>query len=77
AKNSSQNEKLQTFNAQGGFVGFVSKKGETTYEMKYFTPYLSTGLIVTFSGLALFGGSVALWAFVDLKKKKNIIVEED
>lgn len=69
--NNGEYEKLETFNVQGGFVGFVSKKYETHYEMKYITPYLSEGLIISFTGLALFGGALGLWAFIELKKSKK------
>ncbi len=62
-------EQLKTYNAQGGFVGFVSKAGATSYEMKYVTPYFAEGLIVAFSGFVIFGGAIGLGAYIDLKKK--------
>ncbi|NLB40275.1 MAG: YfhO family protein [Erysipelotrichaceae bacterium] len=62
-------EQLKTYNAQGGFVGFVSKAGATSYEMEYVTPYFAEGLIVAFSGFVIFGGAIGLGAYIDLKKK--------
>ncbi|MFA6780575.1 MAG: YfhO family protein [Bacilli bacterium] len=62
-------EQLKTYNAQGGFVGFVSKAGATSYEMKYVTPYFNEGLVIAFSGFVIFGGAIGLGAFLDLKKK--------
>jgi uncharacterized membrane protein YfhO len=58
------------YKAQGGFVGFLSEQGPTTYKVSYMTPYLPEGLLASLAGFALFGGS---WAAVYLiqKKKKN------
>lgn len=67
-----QVSQLQTYNAQGGFVGFLSSVGATSYEMKYYTPYLATGVIISFTGFLIFGGVVGLGAFLDLKKRTKI-----
>ncbi|MFA5421629.1 MAG: YfhO family protein [Bacilli bacterium] len=70
AKNESgEEQELKTYNAQGGFVGFVSLKGPVTYEMRYATPYLSTGMIISFTGFLIFGGAIGLGAFIQLKRK--------
>lgn len=67
-----ESKQLKTYNAQGGFVGFVSAAGETSYEMKYVTPYFSEGLIVAFAGFVIFGGAIGLGAYLDLKKKSKL-----
>jgi uncharacterized membrane protein YfhO len=64
-----ETSQLKTYNAQGGFVGFVSQAGATSYEMIYYTPYLATGVIVAFSGFLIFGGAIGLGAYLDLKKR--------
>ena len=48
---------LKTYNAQGGFVGFVAPKGNYHYEMTYFTPYLKEGLIISITSFVLFVGT--------------------
>ncbi|MFA5481548.1 MAG: YfhO family protein, partial [Bacilli bacterium] len=70
-----QESEIQTYNAQGGFVGFVSKAGATRYEMTYYTPYFATGIIISFTGFLIFGGAIGLGAYLDLKKK-TLVVEE-
>lgn len=71
-----QISELKTYNAQGGFVGFLSKTGATTYEMKYSTPYMATGVIISFTGFLIFGGVVGLGAYLDLKKRTKIEKEQ-
>jgi len=64
------------YNAQGGFVGFVSLSGDAHYEMTYYTPYLSTGIIISFAGFIMFGGAIGLGAYLDLKKKAKVVDSE-
>lgn len=71
-----QESQLKTYNAQGGFVGFVSKAGATTYEMKYYTPYLATGTLVAFAGFIIFGGAIGLGAYLELKKHPKVEEEQ-
>ena len=42
------------YDVNGGFIGFVSEKGETNYELKYFTPLLKEGFMVALFGLLMF-----------------------
>ena len=43
----------ETFIVNGGFIGFISEDGETSYTLSYFTPYLKEGLIGTILGIML------------------------
>jgi uncharacterized membrane protein YfhO len=44
--------------SQGGFVGFLSGVGETDYVVRYWTPYLTEGLLISLAGVMIFGGIV-------------------
>ena len=61
------------FKVNGGFVGFITPTGEVSYELKYFTPKLKTGLISTGVGLIMF---IALF-FVYRRKKSDILALEN
>ena len=51
AKNSAGvKTELKTYNSQGGFVGFVAPKGDTSYEMSYMTPNIDKWFIVSLGG---------------------------
>lgn len=60
--------KPKVYKAQGGFVGFVAEPGVNDYVVKYWTPYLTESLLLTLSGLVIFGGTWGA-AFVIEKKK--------
>ena len=77
SKENGETKELKTYNAQGGFVGFLSEAGATSYEMKYYTPYLSTGIIIAFTGFLIFGGAIGLGAFIELKKASKLEQIED
>ena len=63
---------LKTYNAQGGFVGFVAPKGNYHYEMTYFTPYLKEGLIISITSFVLFvGTSTGIVIYNHFKKNKK------
>ncbi|MDD7316106.1 MAG: YfhO family protein, partial [Bacillales bacterium] len=63
---------LKTYNAQGGFVGFVAPKGNYHYEMTYFTPYLKEGLIISITSFVLFvGTSTGIVIYNHSKKNKK------
>ena len=66
-------EDADIFKVNGGFVGFITPTGEVSYELKYFTPKLKTGLISTGVGLIMF---IALF-FVYRRKKSDILVLEN
>lgn len=60
------------YKAQGGFVGFLSGKGPSTYEVSYWTPYLTEGLIISLSGFSIFAGITgAAWMIEKKRQEKN------
>ena len=65
-------EDAKIFKVNGGFVGFITPVGEASYELKYFTPKLKTGLISTGAGLIMF---IALF-FVYRRKRSDILLLE-
>ena len=42
---------LKTYNAQGGFVGFVAPSGDVRYEMSYLTPNIEKWFAVSVAGV--------------------------
>ena len=60
------------YKVNGGFVGFTTPGGETTYELSYFTPKLKLGLVSTGTGILML---IALY-FVYRKTKSDILVKE-
>jgi len=66
----------KVYKAQGGFVGFLSEDGPTSYMVSYMTPYLPEGLLVSLAGFVLFGGSWAAVCFIDSKRKKKPVIED-
>lgn len=66
-------EQLKIYNAQGGFVGFVAPKGNTSYYLCYETPNFKEGLImsiVSFVGVATL---VSIKYVLDKKRNKKEI----
>jgi uncharacterized membrane protein YfhO len=57
--------------SQGGFVGFLSGVGPTNYVVRFWTPYLSEGLLISLAGFAIFGGVIGATFFVDKKRKEQ------
>ncbi len=57
--------------SQGGFVGFLSGVGPTTYQVTYWTPYLTEGLWIALTGFAMFGGVVSGAYLIEKKRLKK------
>ena len=68
----SNDEKVEFFKVNGGFIGFIVPEGETNYSLSYFTPLLKEGLIATGIGTLLL---VAV-CFVYKKKKSSLLIVE-
>jgi uncharacterized membrane protein YfhO len=60
------------YKAQGGFIGFLSGEGQTDYEVRYWTPFLSEGLIISLTGFSIFAGITGAAWFVEKKKKQAL-----
>ncbi len=66
------NERLTTYKSQGGFVGFLAKTGETSYDMKYVNDDVITGGIIAASGAFMFIASYVVFAIIEKKKQKRV-----
>jgi uncharacterized membrane protein YfhO len=55
--------------SQGGFVGFLSGVGPTDYIVRYWTPYLSEGLLISLAGFAIFGGVIGASVVIEKRRK--------
>lgn len=62
---------LPIYKTQGGFVGFVSLKGDATYSMTYKTPYLTEGAILTVAGLIIYLATSVSFYFIQFKQRKR------
>jgi uncharacterized membrane protein YfhO len=69
-----QGEKVspKVYKAQGGFIGFVSGEGLTRYDVTYWTPFLSEGLLLSLSGFVLFGGVHGAAFYIQRKKEQSL-----
>lgn len=63
-----ETETPKVYKAQGGFVGFLSGEGACHYDLNYWTPYLTEGILISVTGFLLFGGS---WGAVYVVQKKR------
>lgn len=69
AKVNGVEQELKTYNAQGGFLGFVAPEGNVSYELTYRTPHIILWSLVSIaSGLSVLGISVLP---IIIKKKKE------
>jgi uncharacterized membrane protein YfhO len=55
--------------SQGGFVGFLSGVGPTNYVVRYWTPYLSEGLLISLAGFAIFGGVIGAGVIIEKRRR--------
>jgi uncharacterized membrane protein YfhO len=55
--------------SQGGFVGFLSGVGPTDYIVRYWTPYLSEGLMISLAGFAIFGGVIGASVVIEKRRR--------
>ncbi len=71
-------EPIKIFKMQGGFLGFVAKKGNVHYALEYFTPNLKESLVLFTSGIAIMTLSWgAVYVYEHKKKRTPEIVIED
>lgn len=69
-------EQVKTYKAQGGFVSFVSKKGYTSYEMIYETPYLQISKLISSIGIVLYASTILGYYYIDVELKKKKIIND-
>ncbi|MBE6134007.1 MAG: hypothetical protein E7178_05005 [Erysipelotrichaceae bacterium] len=54
-------KELKTYLSTGGFVGFISEAGETSYVMEYVTPYRTSGILVSWTSLLAYVTSLLVY----------------
>lgn len=67
-------EEVETYKAQGGFIGFVCPSGEGSYSLEYKSPYFSLGLLMT--GIGLVATLLCLYGYDRLSKTRRFEKEE-
>lgn len=63
------------YKVQGGFIGFVAAEGEYSYYLNYETPYLSSGLKLTFVGTVITTVCYVIMNYLDENKKYRSLFE--
>ena len=71
-----EQEPIQIFKAQGGFLGFMAPEGEVHYALSYFTPNLKEALLLCVSGIVIFASSWGAVYIYEKKRKKETQIEE-
>lgn len=69
-KNGNKKE-LKKYNAQGGFVGFLSEKGQTSYVLTFTSNGLDFAGYISLASFILFGGVIAGGAIIEHKRHKK------
>ena len=64
-------KKIPTYRAQGGFVSFVAEKGDVSYEMDYYTPFLMEGRLVSGVGFFIFLSSLTGYLYLDDRNRNK------
>lgn len=67
-------EEIETYKAQGGFIGFVADAGEHRYSLEYESPFLTLGLAMT--GIGLLTTFLCLYGFDRIQRQKRFEREE-
>lgn len=62
---------IKTYLSQGGFVGFVSLKGEVTYSMDYQTPLLKEGSLLSALGFTMFFATLLPYLYMEIVPNKK------
>lgn len=62
-------EEVETYKAQGGFIGFACESGEHDYSLEYKSPYFSIAML--FTGLGLFVTLASLLGFSAVERKRR------
>lgn len=68
-----QSTTTPVYKAQGGFIGFLSGEGPTQYYVRYWTPYLTEGLLLSLTGFTLFAGITGAAVYVQRKRDEASI----
>lgn len=73
-----EKEPIRVFKMQGGFLGFVAKKGNVHYSLEYFSPNLKESLVLFIGGIVIMTASWgAVYVYEHKKKRTPEIVVDD
>ena len=64
-------KEVNVFNAQGGFVSFVSGTGNCTYELSFETPYLNVASLISSLGVFSYFATIVSFMYVDIRQKEK------
>jgi uncharacterized membrane protein YfhO len=64
-------ESIPVYKAQGGFIGFLSGEGPMTYEVRYWTPYLTEGILISLTGFSIFAGITGAAWLIEKKQREK------
>lgn len=70
-------KEVQTYKAQGGFIGFIAEPGEVDYVVSYATPYFKLGGMITLFGAFIYFLFVIYFAAVKRNDKKRLRLERE
>ena len=62
-------ENQKVFKAQGGFVAFMSKAGECSYELSFYPPHVKLGSYFSAIGMIGFFSSLIAYTYLDTRKR--------
>ena len=68
-------QNVNVFNGQGGFVSFISGKGNCSYKLEFYTPYLKTASLISALGIFTYLGSLLGYLYFDLRQKEKDIFQ--
>ena len=69
---------VKVFNGQGGFVSFISGKGQCTYELEFYTPYLKLGSYISSISTFMFFSTMLSYMYIEMRreeKRRTILLE--
>jgi uncharacterized membrane protein YfhO len=69
-------ESRKVYKAQGGFIGFVSEEGNTTYKVEYLTPFLPEGVGISLVSFTVYVGSYLIYRYLKHRFIKRAKKEE-
>ena len=64
---------INVFNAQGGFVSFISGTGDCSYELTFMTPNLKKASLISSFGVFGYFATIVSYIFIDMRKKEQEI----
>lgn len=66
---------INVFNAQGGFVSFISGTGNCSYELTFETPYLKISSLFSSLGVLAYFSSLVSYLYFDFRRKEKDITK--